>query len=106
MNYSSINTCECTNGSGWGVSLFMQGCPIHCKGCFNPETWSFEGGKKFTSEIESRIYELMDKPYITRFSILGGEPLSKQNLNELSRLIISIKANYPNKEIWVWSGYT
>ena len=99
MRYSSINTCECTNGLGWGVSLFTQGCPIHCEGCFNPETWDFEGGKEITTKVESELYKLMDKSYIKRFSVLGGEPLSEQNLEQLSYLIVSMKANYPNKKI-------
>ena len=106
MRYNTINSCECTNGLGWGVSLFTQGCPLHCKGCFNPETWDFEGGKEITTKVESELYKLMDKPYIKRFSILGGEPLSEQNLEQLSYIIVSMKANYPRKKIWIWTGYT
>ena len=106
MRYSSINTCECTNGLGWGVSLFTQGCPIHCKGCFNPETWSFEGGKEFTCLQESKIYKALKPQHITRFSILGGEPLVSDNLSQLNSLLISIKSNYPDIKIWVWTGYT
>ena len=106
MRYNSINTCECTNGLGWGVSLFTQGCPIHCKGCFNPETWSFEGGKELTHLQESKIYEALKPWYITRFSVLGGEPLVSSNLSQLNRLLISIKSNYPDIKIWVWTGYT
>ena len=106
MRYNTINSCECTNGLGWGVSLFTQGCSIHCKGCFNPETWNFEGGKEVTTKVESELYKLMDKSYIKRFSVLGGEPLSEQNLEQLSYLIVSMKANYPNKKIWIWTGYT
>ena len=106
MRYSSINTCECVNGLGWGVSLFTQGCPIHCKGCFNPETWSFEGGKKFTCLQESKIYEALKPSYITRFSVLGGEPLISDNLSQLNSLLVSIKSNYPDIKIWLWTGYT
>ena len=106
MRYSSINTCECTNGLGWGVSLFTQGCPIHCKGCFNPETWSFEGGKELTSYQESQIYKALKPEYITRFSVLGGEPLVESNLEQLNQLLYTIKSNYPDIKIWIWTGYT
>ena len=90
----------------WGVSLFTQGCPLRCPGCFNPETWDFNGGKQVTTQVESELYKLMDKPYITRFSVLGGEPFAEQNLEQLSYIIVTMKANYPNKKIWIWTGYT
>lgn len=106
MRYSSINTCECTNGLGWGVSLFTQGCPIHCEGCFNPETWDFSGGKELTSYQESQIYKALEPEYITRFSVLGGEPLIESNLFQLNYILCTIKSKYPNIKIWIWSGYT
>lgn len=106
MRYNNINSCECTNGLGWGVSLFTQGCPIHCKGCFNPETWDFNGGKPLTNLVEHQIYQLLKPEYITRFSVLGGEPLVKDNLKQLNYMFCTIKSNYPDIKIWVWSGYT
>ena len=106
MRYSNINTCECTNGLGWGVSLFTQGCPIHCKGCFNPETWDFEGGKPLGRVAESKIYKALKPNYITRFSILGGEPLIESNLKQLNYILCTIKSNKPNIKIWLWTGYT
>lgn len=106
MRYSSINTCECTNGLGWGVSLFTQGCPIHCKGCFNPETWDFNSGKELTAYQESKIYQALKPNYITRFSILGGEPLIKENLKQLNYILCTVKSNWPDKKIWIWTGYT
>jgi anaerobic ribonucleoside-triphosphate reductase activating protein len=101
MKYNTINSCECTNGLGWGVSLFTQGCSLRCPGCFNPETWDFNGGKQVTTQVESELYKLMDKPYITRFSILGGEPFAEQNLEQLSHIILTIRANYPDIKIWI-----
>ena len=106
MRYSNINSCECTNGLGWGVSLFTQGCPIHCKGCFNPETWDFNGGKPVTEKVESELYQLMKPDYITRFSLLGGEPLIKDNLKQLNHILCTMKSNWPDKKIWIWTGYT
>lgn len=105
MRYNKINTCECTNGLGWGVSLFIQGCPIHCDGCFNPETWDFNKGKKYTDKVERQICNLLNKEYITRLSILGGEPLVSNNLFELFVLCKDMKIFY-NVDIWLWTGYT
>lgn len=106
MKYNSINTCECTNGLGWGVSLFTQGCPIHCKGCFNPETWDFNGGKFLTGNVESKIYKALKPDYITRFSVLGGEPLIESNLQQLNYILCTIKSNWHDMKIWIWTGYT
>lgn len=106
MRYNSINSCECTNGLGWGLSLFTQGCPIHCEGCFNPETWDFNGGKDVNNLVEHNIYQLLKPDYITRFSILGGEPLVKNNLKQLNYILCTIKSNYPDIKIWIWTGYT
>ena len=106
MRYASIRKIDISNGEGIGVSLFTQGCPIRCEGCFQPETWDFNGGKEYTKQTEKQIFKLLKPKYITRFSILGGEPLSKQNIWELFLLCSQIKEVYPNKDIWLWSGYT
>lgn len=106
MRYAQIRPMDISNGEGIGVALFTQGCPIHCKGCFQPETWDFEGGKDFGEDEMSLILELMDKPHITRFSILGGEPLSLVNLPALRAVILNVKCNFPEKKIWMWTGYT
>lgn len=106
MRFNSVNTCECTDGFGWGVSLFTQGCPIHCKGCFNPETWDFNGGKPFTDNTQKIIIQLLKPEYITRFSILGGEPLYSGNIISLLELCKEIRMTYPAIKIWIWSGYT
>ena len=79
MRYNAIQRCEYVNGNDIGVSLYLQGCSIHCKGCFNPETWDFNGGKEFDVDAFADLLALLDKPYITRFSILGGEPLERCN---------------------------
>lgn len=97
---------DISNGLGVGVALFTQGCPIHCPGCFQPETWSLNGGEEYTAETEEKILELIDRPYISRFSILGGEPLIERNLFLLSTLISKIKAIRPDIKIWLYSGYT
>lgn len=105
MRYAQIRKIDISNGEGIGVSLFIQGCSQHCKGCFNSETWDFQGGKIYYPETTEKIIELLNKPYITRFSILGGEPLEYKNLFELSCLINKIKSTYPHIKIWMWTGF-
>ena len=79
---------------------------FHCKNCFNPETWDFNGGKEFTQDTVDSILKLIEPEYITRFSILGGEPLESQNHFELAKLINLIKQKRPDIKIWVYTGYT
>lgn len=106
MRYASIRKMDISNGEGVGVALFVQGCPEpHCKGCFNPETWDFNDGKEWTNEIESKFFELICKPYITRISILGGECLAKENIVDITKIVKKCKKKYPKKKIWLWSRY-
>lgn len=97
MRYASIRSLDISNGENVGVSLFVQGCDRkpHCKNCFNPETWDFNGGKEWTEETKNKFLELIDRPYIKRVSILGGEPLSEQNLDGVLDLIQTIREKYP-----------
>lgn len=95
MRYSSMRNLDISNGEGVGVSLFVQGCPFHCKNCFNSDTWDFNGGKEWTEETKNKFMELIDRPYIRRISILGGEPLAEQNLDDVLSLIKEIREKYP-----------
>ena len=79
---------------------------FHCKNCFNPETWDFNGGKEYAEETQQTILKLIEPEYITRFSILGGEPLEPQNSFRLAELINLIKRKRPDIKIWVYTGYT
>ena len=105
MRYSSIRNLDISNGEGVGVSLFVQGCDRHCFNCFNPDTWDFNGGKEWTEEIKNKFIKLIDRPYINRISVLGGEPLAEQNLDEVLSLIKEIRISFPEKTIWLYSGY-
>ena len=87
MRYSQIREMDISNGEGIGVSLFVQGCHFHCKGCFNQETWDFNGGKQWTKETKNKFVELAGKPYVKRISILGGEPLADENITEVYFLL-------------------
>lgn len=104
MRYSGIISFETNNGKGIGISLYVQGCHFHCPHCFNPETWDFNGGYEWTKEIEDEFFKLLDHEYYTRVSILGGEPLTKENINDIIYIAKKIKEN-TNKEIWVFTGY-
>lgn len=106
MRYYSIDKFEVCNGTGVGVSLFIQGCPFHCKNCFNQETWDFNGGKEWTIDVQKEFFELINRPYITRVSILGGEPLAYQNLPDVYDIVKRIKDEFSNKKIWLWTGNT
>lgn len=106
MRYASIRSMDISNGEGIGISLFVQGCHFHCYNCFNSETWDFNGGKEWNNEIKHYFLELAKKPYIDHISLLGGEPLCEENLNEVTQLTKECKKTFPNKKIWLWSGYT
>ena len=104
MKYTQIREMDVTNGSGIGVALFTQGCPYHCKNCFNPETWDFDKGIDWTKETENNIIELLKPEYITRLSILGGEPLIERNIAPLTALLKRVKGIYPDKQVWLYTG--
>lgn len=105
MRFAQIRSMDISNGEGVGVSLFVQGCPFHCFGCFNSETWNFDGGKEWTEETEDKFMKLIDRPYIKRISFLGGEPLAEQNLDNVLSLIKEIRISFPEKSIWLYTGY-
>lgn len=106
IRYAQIRECDVSNGEGVGVALFVQGCNFHCYNCFNKDTWDFNGGKEWTSEVEDKFMDLASKPYIKRISILGGEPLADENLDGVLDLVNKFRFLMPEKTIWLYSGYT
>ena len=106
MRYAQIREMDISNGRGIGVSLFVQGCHFHCRGCFNPETWDFSGGKEWNEEIQNEFIKLADRPYVKRVSILGGEPLADENVLTVYMMIDEIRERLVDKEIWLYTGYT
>lgn len=104
MRYASIRRLDISNGEGLGVTLFTQGCPFHCKNCFNPETHDFDGGKEYTIDTKNAILSLINRAQIKRFSILGGEPLIERNKEDMIDLCSSIKEIRPDIKIWVYTG--
>jgi len=106
MNYGEIKKVDIANGTGVRVSLFVSGCTHHCKGCFNPETWSFCYGREYTDETENEIMKALAPDYIEGLSLLGGEPFEPENQQILIGLMKRVKREHPKKNIWVYSGYT
>ena len=106
MRYSKIKDNDIANGKGIMMSLWTQGCPHRCKGCFNPETWDYNGGMEFTEKEEQYILENINAFNISRnLSILGGEPLCPQNVDGVLALCKKFKQIYPEKMIYIWTGY-
>lgn len=106
MNYARIKDCDIADGEGVRVSLFVSGCTHHCVGCFNKETWDFDYGKPFTKEVEGKILKLLSKDYITGLTLLGGEPFEVCNQEALHNLLVRVKAEFPDKDVWCYTGYT
>ncbi|MDD6436287.1 MAG: anaerobic ribonucleoside-triphosphate reductase activating protein [Clostridiales bacterium] len=105
MYYGNIKKYDIADGPGVRVSLFVSGCRHHCKGCFNSETWDFNFGQPYTQETEQEILEALKPPYITGFTLLGGEPFEPENQVELVKLLRKIREVYPKLNIWCYSGY-
>ena len=102
-NYAGIDAFDINNGKGFGVTLFVQGCPHHCDGCHNPETWDFNGGKRADMRLLDILDGLFRDPNIVRFTISGGEPFANLALSiSAACLFAHIK---PDRPIWVYTGY-
>ena len=105
MHYNKIRKMDISNGPGVRVSIFLQGCSFNCKNCFNPETHDFNKGEEFTYDTINKLLELSDKEYINGLSILGGEPLHEFNILGTIKLAKAFKEKFPDKTVWVWTGF-
>ena len=105
MKYLNILDCDIADGEGIRVALFVSGCSHHCKGCHNPESWNPENGKEFTTEIKEKLFKLIDRPYIDGLTLTGGDPLFCNNIPEIRLLCLEFKRRFPNKTIWLYTGY-
>lgn len=106
MNYLSIKKTDIANGDGVRVSLFVSGCTHHCKGCFNPETWSFQAGEPFTEAVEEEVLLALSPSHIKGLTLLGGEPMEPDNQRALLSFVRKVKKQCPDKDIWCYTGYT
>lgn len=105
MRYNTIRQLDIANGKGCRVSLFVQGCSFNCPGCFNTVAKDFEGGNEFTDQTLELLLELAKPDYISGLSILGGEPLHPRNRTNVLSIVKKFKEKYPNKTVWLWTGY-
>jgi anaerobic ribonucleoside-triphosphate reductase activating protein len=105
MNYCGIKKVDIANGTGIRVSLFVSGCRNHCPGCFQPETWDFDYGEPFTEKTEDEIITALRPSWIRGLSILGGDPMEPENQKEILPFIRRVKETYPEKDIWLYTGY-
>lgn len=107
MQYAGLIKNDIAAGEGVNVSFFTQGCPFHCKGCHNPQTWDFAGGKEFTPETLEDIIQSISANGVQRnLSIMGGEPLCPENIFLVSMIILKVREIYPDIKIYLWTGYT
>ena len=106
MYYGMIKKSDVADGPGGRVSLFVSGCRHRCEGCFNAATWDFKYGDVYTAEVEAELIEAVAPSYIAGFTFLGGEPLEPENRPFVFSLAKKLKEKYPEKTIWLYSGYT
>ena len=106
MKYHNITTDDMLNGDGLRTVLWLSGCSHHCKNCQNPVTWDPENGLVFDQDAESELFEKLSKKHISGITFSGGDPLHENNINEVLSLINLIKEIFPEKTIWLYSGYT
>lgn len=104
MRYHDITTCDVNNGEGFRVTLWVAGCSHHCKGCQNPETWDFNGGRPFDEAAHAYLFEQLAKPYIQGLTLSGGDPLC--SVTGVCQLAKEIKDTLPDKDIWLYTGFT
>ena len=104
MNYATIKYCDIANGEGVRTSLFVSGCRRHCPNCFNAVAWDFNYGEPFTKEVRNKILESLAPGYLNGLSLLGGEPIEPENQRELLPFVKNVKALYPSKTIWCYTG--
>lgn len=106
MNYAAIKYYDIANGEGVRTSLFVSGCRHHCRDCFNAEAWPFDYGKPFTEDVEDAIISSLSPYYIAGLSVLGGEPMERENQDSVLSFLRKVREAYPDKSIWLYSGFT
>jgi len=105
MRYHNITKTDMLNGDGLRVVLWFAGCSHHCRNCQNPITWDPEGGLHFDEDARHEIFEELDKEYISGITFSGGDPLYTVTIDGLLELVKEIRAKYPEKTVWLYTGY-
>lgn len=106
MNYEKIDKCSSSNGIGFRTVLWVNGCAVKCFNCQNPQTWDFNSGIPFTDETMKELLDDLSLPYISGLTLSGGHPLEPQNLDTVYKIVKTVKEKFPNKSIWLYTGYT
>lgn len=106
MNYHNITSPDMLNGNGLRTVLWVSGCTHHCKGCHNPETHKFTSGVPFDYKAYDELMEKCAPDYISGITFSGGDPMMPQNVSTIADICRSFKEKFPNKTIWIWTGFT
>lgn len=106
MNYHNITHDDMNNGDGLRVVLWVAGCSHHCKDCHNPVTWNPSDGIPFGLQDKEELYRELEKEYIAGITFSGGDPLHPDNRDAVDNLMQAVKRDFPDKTIWVYTGYT
>lgn len=106
MNYHEIEKCSVSNGSGNRAVLYVSGCENFCDGCQNPETWDENSGQPFDEKAKEQLFEVLDHSYIAGLTLSGGDPLFPSNREPVTELVKEVKDRFPDKNIWLYTGYT
>lgn len=105
MRYHNITTDDMLNGDGLRTVLWVAGCDHRCEGCHNPVTWDIDGGIPFDEEAERELFEKLSPDYISGLTFSGGDPLHPKNRGEVTRLAKKFREMFPDKTIWLYTGY-
>ena len=105
MRYHNITKDDMLNGDGLRVVLWVAGCNHNCRGCHNPVTWDIRGGIPFDGAAKEELFAELEKPYVSGVTLSGGDPLHPDNRKEIGELIDEISERFPNKTIWLYTGY-
>lgn len=106
MNYHKIDEFSTTNGHGARVVLWVSGCRVKCPGCHNPEAWDLNSGHVFDEEAKAKLFYWLSMTFIQGLTLSGGNPLEYENLPDVYDLIKEVKEKYPDKDVWLYAGYT
>lgn len=105
MRIANIKYYDVADGPGVRVSVFVSGCTNHCVGCFQPETWDFDYGQVYTKQMEEEILSFLAKDFVQGLTLLGGDPFEFVNQEGLVSLCQKVKAQFPDKNIWCYTGF-
>lgn len=106
-----ITAPDINNGTGLRVTLWVAGCTHNCPECHNKWTQNFNQGRSYyehMTEIHNELRNWLEKPYIKGLTLSGGDPLCQDNdgLCEIYNLIKWVRKEFPEKDIWLYTGYT